>query len=217
MRKSRFEAPYVLLRLISKTLLGLFFPLTVQGLGHLNGQQSGFILAGNHAGYLDSLILFAACPRYFCFLMTEAVFSWPWVGGLVRYGNIIPLYKGREKRALVEAVQSLREGYPVCIFPEGGLTRTGELAPFNEGVAFLREKSGVPVLPFAIQGGFEAWPYGRRWPRFRKLTLVIGPPLPVRSGVSRADVTRQLEAEVRRLMMFSRSGQALQPSSVPLI
>lgn len=200
MRKSRFEIPLPALRLISSILLRLFFSFEIEGLHHLQSKSGGYILAGNHTGYLDSMMIYAACNRRFRFLMTEEVFSWGIIGKLVRYGNILPLYKGQERRTLVEALRLLKQGQPLCVFPEGRLTLTGDMSPFQEGVAFLQEKSGVPVIPFAIQGGFEAWPYGRPWPTFRKIRLMIGPTLEFEADLSRRQMTERLSQRIQMLL-----------------
>src|SRR5689334_13118243 len=120
-RKSRFEVPFPILRLISKVVMKVAFRLETRGDLQWQNQPGGVILAGNHTGYLDSLSVIAACARPFYFLMRHEVFDWKWVGPLVPYGNIIPLVIGRERRALVETVRYLQNGGSLCIFPEGKL------------------------------------------------------------------------------------------------
>lgn len=207
--KSVFEIPFGLLKLISWLMLKPFFGFEVRGLQHLQACRNGVILAGNHTGFLDSLTVLVGCARYFRFMMTEEVFSWGLIGKLVPFGNIIPLYKGREKRALVDAVQLLKQGGALCIFPEGKLTKDGCLNPFHEGVAYLQEKSGAAIVPFAIHGGFEAWPQARRLPVFRKVILEFGEPMTspaplvnaaaVTHSANRAKVVKALEYRVLAL------------------
>lgn len=201
MRKRQFQIPVLWLRLLSLTLLKVFYRFEIYGLEHLRNQKEGFILAGNHTGYLDSLLIYAALHRNFFFLMKEEVFSWKVVGRLVPYGNIIPLYQGQEKRMLVEALRLLKAGHPLCVFPEGRLTETGEINPFQEGVAFLQEKSQAPILPFSIQGGFEAWAYGKPWPTLKRgvLRLVIGPTIRYEPQQSRQNITEHLYQQVNAL------------------
>jgi 1-acyl-sn-glycerol-3-phosphate acyltransferase len=192
--KSSFELPFGFLRLLAWCILRPWFRFKIRGGEHLAGCSGPRILAGNHTGYLDSPALLAACPRYFQFLMTEEVFGWGLLGKLVRYGNIIPLYTGREKRGLVEALRVLEEGGTVCIFPEGKLTQDGHLNPFNEGVAFLQQKSGVPIVPFWIEGGFDAWPQTRAFPKFQqRVVLQFGQPLEAAPCQPRSEVVSSLQ------------------------
>lgn len=191
--KSSFELPFALLRLIAWCILKPWFRFEIHGGEHVANCPGPIILAGNHTGYLDAPALLASCPRYFRFLMTDEVFGWGLIGKLVRYGNITPLYTGREKRGLVEALRNLQQGGVLCIFPEGKLTQDGNLNPFNEGVAFLHKKSGAPIVPFWISGGFEAWPQTRIFPRFHRVVLHFGKPLESTLCQSRAEVVKTLE------------------------
>lgn len=202
--KSSFELPFGLLRLIAWCILKPWFRFEICGGEHLANCDGPIILAGNHTGYLDGPALLASCPRYFQFLMTEEVFGWGLIGKLVRHGNIIPLYAGREKRGLVEALRVLQQGGVLGIFPEGKLTQDGNLNPFNEGVAFLQEKSGAPIVPFWISGGFEAWPQTRRFPKFHPVVLQFGEPLEAGLCQSRAEVVKVLEER----LLAMRDGMA---------
>ncbi|MCE3234196.1 MAG: acyl-[ACP]--phospholipid O-acyltransferase [Vampirovibrio sp.] len=211
MKKSRFEIPYALLRGIAWTILKAGFAFEVRGINHLAACRQGLILAGNHTGLLDSLTIYAACQRYFRFMMTEEVFTWGLIGKLVPYGNIISLYQGRERKALMETIQLLRQGSMVCIFPEGKLTQDGHLNRFNEGVAFLQQKSGAPILPFAIHGGFEAWAHTSRLPHFRKVILEFGPPIEAGQYNTRTEIVQALEIRVRQMKTALDESQGMKP------
>ncbi|WP_341856855.1 lysophospholipid acyltransferase family protein [Brachybacterium sp. GPGPB12] len=60
--------------------------------------------------------------------------------------------------------EALRGGVPILVFPEGGRQQTGAMAEFKAGAAALALGVGVPVVPAAIIGGYEAMPKGRGWP-----------------------------------------------------
>lgn len=216
MRKSRIQVPTGVLSMISRLLLKCFFSLKIEGLEHLKNNQRSFILAGNHTGYLDSLLIYTAMRQDFSFLMTEEVFSWKLIGKLVRYGNILPLYQGKEKRVLLESLRLLRAGHPLCIFPEGKLTKTGVIQPFQEGLGFLQEKSGVEVIPFAIQGGFEAWGHDRLFPslKYRKLQLVIGAPIKHDPRLTRRELTERVFQQVSTLYQCSRQPANEAPQTI---
>lgn len=208
-RKSRLELPFGLLRTIAAMILIPFFRFKVHGQDYLAGCRGPVILAGNHTGYLDSLAVLVGCERYFQFLMTDEVFSWGLIGKVVRYGNIIPLYQGREKRGLIEALQVLRNGGSICIFPEGKLTQDGELNPFKAGAAFLQEKSGATIVPFWIEGGFEAWPQVNQWPTFRQVSLHFGVPIEAGLCRTRSEVVQIIEQRI--LAMKGHIPQLVEP------
>jgi 1-acyl-sn-glycerol-3-phosphate acyltransferase len=197
--KAPVELPFPFLKMLSWCIVKPFFSFEVRGLHHLQSINGPIILAGNHTGFLDAPMLLAATNRYFHFIMTEEVFDWGLLGHVVRFGNIIPLYKGKEKRTLVDIVRKLKTGSTVCIFPEGKLTQDGKLNPFNEGAAFLQEKSGVPIIPFTIYGGFEAWPQTKCWPIFRKIILQFGEPIEPKKNQDRKRITETLKEKIQTM------------------
>jgi len=199
--KSTFEIPYTLLHLLCKCILHLGFALKIHGREQLENIQGPIILAGNHAGLLDSLILMAAFPRHFRFLMDEKVFGWSVIGRLVRYGNILPINPQRAKASMTCAVRALRDGESICIFPEGKLSLNGQLGGFQEGVAFLQEKSEATILPFALTGSFEAWPYGQRFPRFYPVCLAFGEPIQFGAIEDRTETTSLLRNQVSEMLL----------------
>ncbi|HEY9686579.1 MAG TPA: lysophospholipid acyltransferase family protein [Coleofasciculaceae cyanobacterium] len=194
-----FEIPFPILKTISEGVLASLFQFEVRGRHHVEKLDGRLLLAGNHTGLLDSLAVIAAFRRNFRFIMTEEVFTWGLIGKIVRYGNIIPLYKGKAKRAMQEVIERLRRDEAICIFPEGKLTEDGSLAAFNEGVAYLHGKSDAPIVPFVIHGGFEAWPIGRRFPRPRKIILEFGEPVLPGHPLSRRELTRLLQERVEAM------------------
>ncbi len=171
---------FFLLRPTFQIILKTLFCLEVKGLEHLKAAGHGaMILAGNHTGFLDGPILIAALNRPFYFLVGESVLSWPVIGPLLRFVSIVPLSQIRPKKALTKARQYLQQGQVLCIFPEGRLTHAGELGEFLPGVCVLQSQSQAPIIPFAIHGGYEAWPWGKWLPRFRKLIIQFDKPIHV--------------------------------------
>ena len=198
--KSTFEIPNILLHFFSQCLMKVGFAFEVHGIEHLKQIQGPVILAGNHTGLLDSFIVLAAYNKPFRFLMDKKVLGWGIIGKLVRYGNILPLKPKQPKDSLRIAIQSLQHGTSICIFPEGKLSVDGQLGQFQEGVAFLQEKSGVTILPFAISGGSEAWPYGQRLPRLRPVQLRFGEPIPCDTTRERSEVTILLKSSISKML-----------------
>ncbi|MEB3286803.1 MAG: lysophospholipid acyltransferase family protein [Vampirovibrionales bacterium] len=204
--KPRCKIPFAVLRILSWTVLKVGFCFKIKGQQHLKETdgKGPLILAGNHTGLLDSLIVLAAFPRQFYFLMHETVFTWAFVGKLVGWGNIVPLNPEQPKASLAKTLALLKAGTPICIFPEGKLSRDGEMNPFSDGVAFLQQKSNAAILPFCIIGGFRAWREGTRWPKFTPVTLVFG--APIYPGVlpnhhKRAEITGLLKARIQALQV----------------
>lgn len=119
------------------------------------------ILACNHASMLDILVLLGMLPHSFGFLSKVEVFRIPLLGAAAELFGCIPIKRGDRTsagEALEHAEAALREGRTVLIFPEGTRTRDGNLAHFKRGTMLLAQRTGVPVLPLAIEGSYELLP-----------------------------------------------------------
>jgi 1-acyl-sn-glycerol-3-phosphate acyltransferase len=119
--------------------------------------EGAALLVCNHVSYVDALVIGAASPRPIRFVMDHRIFKLPLVGWLFRCCKTIPIAPAHEdpwlmEKAFIDIAQALHEGELVCIFPEGKLTRTGEVNEFKNGVMKILERSKVPVLPMALRG-----------------------------------------------------------------
>ncbi|MYM41799.1 MFS transporter [Duganella qianjiadongensis] len=115
------------------------------------------VLVCNHVSYVDAIVIMAASPRPIRFVMDHQIFRTPLLGWVFRTARAIPIASAKEdpwlmEKAFVDIAQALHEGDLVCIFPEGQLTRTGEINPFRTGVSKIVERSKVPVIPMALRG-----------------------------------------------------------------
>ncbi len=201
MDTKKVSIPLPLLRIFSQCVLKIGFAFTAESREHLQNIAGPVILAGNHTGCLDSLVLFASVRRDFLFLMDASVFDWKVMGRWVKYGNILTLNTGKPLTSLKQSIAILKAGQSLCIFPEGGLTMNGELGEFQEGAAFIQEKSNAPIIPFAISGGFEAWPCGQTLPTFHKINIRFGEPIMPNPERNRTTTTQQLKQAVVSLQV----------------
>jgi 1-acyl-sn-glycerol-3-phosphate acyltransferase len=115
------------------------------------------VLVCNHVSYVDAIVIGAASPRPIRFVMDHRIFKLPLLGWIFRTARAIPIAPYKEdpwlmEKAYVDIAQALHEGDLVCIFPEGRLTRTGDINEFKGGIAKIIERSKVPVIPMALRG-----------------------------------------------------------------
>jgi 1-acyl-sn-glycerol-3-phosphate acyltransferase len=120
-------------------------------------EEGAAVLVCNHVSYVDAIVILAASPRPIRFVMDHRIFKTPLLGFIFRTGKAIPIAPAQEnpwlmEKAFVDVAQALHEGELVCIFPEGKLTRTGELNEFRGGIAKIVARSKVPVIPMALRG-----------------------------------------------------------------
>jgi 1-acyl-sn-glycerol-3-phosphate acyltransferase len=120
-------------------------------------EEGAAVLVCNHVSYVDAIVIGAASPRPIRFVMDHRIFKLPLLGWIFRTARAIPIAPAKEdpwlmEKAYIDIAQALHEGELVCIFPEGQLTRTGEINDFKGGIAKIIERSKVPVIPMALRG-----------------------------------------------------------------
>ena len=149
--------PEFLMRFLSWVLVRTLYRLRARGIETNVPDEGAAVIVCNHVSYMDALILAASIPRPVRFVMYYRIFNIPVMRFIFRTAKAIPIAGARENPELMqrafEAIdQALAEGEIVCIFPEGKLTRDGEIAPFKSGVERILEKRPVPVVPMALRG-----------------------------------------------------------------
>jgi len=189
--------PEYLLRFVAWVLSRLVYRFKVQGDENLPVQGAA-VLACNHVSFVDAVLLMAASPRPIYFVMDHRIFRVPVLGWLFRLAKAIPVAPYKEdpqtyEAAFERAAQVLREGDLLAIFPEGGITRDGQLQPFKGGIVKILDRAradglDVPVIPMALtnlwgsyfsrieQGGAMVRPFRRGL--FNRVGLNVGAPVP---------------------------------------
>ncbi|MFO0722975.1 MAG: MFS transporter [Myxococcota bacterium] len=146
------------------------------------------VLVANHVTFVDWMFMAAACPRPARFVMYHAYFKMPVIGRLFRDAKVIPIAPAHEDQDTMEAAfdriaAELAEGEVVVIFPEGKITKTGEMNPFRTGIERIIARTPVPVIPVALVGlwgSFFSKNQGRLPGRGlrSKVELRVGTPIP---------------------------------------
>ncbi|MHB8900726.1 MAG: AMP-binding protein, partial [Thermoguttaceae bacterium] len=175
-----------MIRVIVRIFISIFYRVRVQGLENIP-QQGGALLAANHITWLDGVLLILFCPRPVRFIAWADNVEKGILGRLARDYRTIPIQPGR--RSIVESLrigqQALRDGDLVCIFPEGGLSRTGQIQGFRRGFVTLLRGTGAPVIPVHLGGlwgsifSFERGKFFWKWPRRvpYPVSIVFGRPM----------------------------------------
>ena len=200
--------PEFLMRFLSWVLVRGLYKLRLHGIEKNVPDEGPALLVCNHVSYMDALILSASVPRPVRFVMYYKIFNIPVMSWIFRTAKAIPIAGAREnpelmQRAFDEIDAALADGQIVGIFPEGALTRDGEIAAFKSGLEKVLEKRPVPVVPMALKGMWTSmWSHrdGRmrrmRVPRrFRAHVEVVAGEIIDGNGAT----AEQLEARVREL------------------
>ncbi len=146
--------------------------------------QGAVILAPNHTSFADPLFLQAAVPRHLRFMMTEAIYRVPGMKWFFKLWDAIPVPDGDAVKvaAMKEALRAVRAGQPLVIFPEGAIAQDGYLKAGNPGVVSLMVRTKVPVIPVAIIGAYQVFPYRANFPRAGRVVVRFGAPITAPEG-----------------------------------
>jgi 1-acyl-sn-glycerol-3-phosphate acyltransferase len=142
----------------------------------------GYIIAGNHASYLDPVLLWCVSPQPVHFIAKQELFRAPFVGWLISRIWAFPIKRATaDREAIGRATALLKHGEQVGIFPEGTRQHPGEaaeeLGEAHSGVAFIAMRADAPVVPVGISGTERALPRGSWLPRFPRVTIHYGAPV----------------------------------------
>ncbi|MDP1854329.1 MAG: lysophospholipid acyltransferase family protein [Candidatus Omnitrophota bacterium] len=162
---------YWLFRGTLNIIFRLFFRLKVEGLASLP-EKTNFIVAANHASFLDALVVCAAVPKRIYWIALRNIYHMPWLSWFMAFGGTLPTGNSSQK-----AVNLLMENRNIGLFPEGTRSHDGVLREFRRGAALFALRTGRPIVPCAIFGTYAALPKGVIFPRFRAITIKIGKPI----------------------------------------
>ncbi len=150
--------PTIPLRLMILTLFRMFYRTRVRGVENVP-HHGGALLAANHQSYLDGILLTAVVDRPIRFIMSQQVYKLWFVYPFAKLTRSIPIENTQSPRDLIHALRAaseeIKDGGLVCIFPEGQLTRIGQMLPFRRGLERIMKDLHAPVIPIAIDGAWD--------------------------------------------------------------
>lgn len=159
---------YAVAKTIFRALFRFLFRVRVTGAENLPS-EGPVVLCSNHISWWDPPNVGCAVTRKVHFMAKEELFQIPILGFLITRMGAFPVRRGTADRtAIRRALEVLRQGGVLGLFPEGTRSRTGRLRPAEPGAALIAIRSGAPVLPVAIEGPYRP---------FRPVAVRIGPPL----------------------------------------
>ncbi|WP_434514039.1 MFS transporter [Dechloromonas sp. ARDL1] len=148
--------PEFLLRFVAWLMVKAVYRLRTSGLENIPHEGAALLVA-NHVSFADAVVIMGASPRPIRFVMDYRIFKTPLLGFVFRHCGAIPIAPTKEdpvmmETAFAEVGRALANGDLVGIFPEGGITRDGEIQPFRPGVTRILQANPVPVVPMALSG-----------------------------------------------------------------
>lgn len=181
--------PDFFVRFVALMITRLAYRIRVIGAEHVP-VEGGALLICNHASWVDALLLLATQQRRIRFIMERQIYNTPILRPLFRLMGMIPISMGDSPKKIIVSLREARavldEGYMVCIFAEGAITRSGMMHGFKSGFEHIVKDSPHPVVPVYLGGAWGSifsYYFGRplsHWPSMLRypVTVLFGKPLP---------------------------------------
>jgi 1-acyl-sn-glycerol-3-phosphate acyltransferase len=167
-------------------------------------RSGGVVLAFNHISYVDFIFGgFAAQPskRLVRFMAKKEIFDNRWAGPVMRSLHHIEVDRSDGMPSYERALELLREGEAVGLFPEATISYTYEIKELKSGTVRLAADAGVPVVPVILWGTQRMFPKGRKpdFSRGQTLAITVGEPMRV-EGADPVAATAELKARMSALL-----------------
>jgi acyl-[acyl-carrier-protein]-phospholipid O-acyltransferase/long-chain-fatty-acid--[acyl-carrier-protein] ligase len=204
--------PIALVRLLNWTVAHSIYRIRICGDENVP-EKGGALLVANHVSFIDAVITLAALKRPVRFIMHEDIYKLPLLNFVCRVIKAIPINPLSGPKSIVQALttarEAIRSGELVCIFPEGHLSRTGNMLPFQKGFEHIMKDLDAPIIPFYLDniwGSIFSYSDGKYFWKFPKqapypITVVFGKSLPADSRSDKVRVAVQelgAEANIAR-------------------
>lgn len=184
---------------------------TIVGAEHVPA-RGGAVMVINHTGYLDFTYAGLAARRsgrLVRFMAKESVFAHPLSGPLMRAMRHIPVDRAAGSDSYRAAVEALRAGEIVGVFPEATISRSFELKGFKSGAARMALAAGVPIVPVVIWGSQRVWTKGhpKRLGRTKvPMHIQVGVPIEVGPDEDAVETTARYKAVMQQMLTLARAG-----------
>jgi len=192
-------AYYSAIRFLANVVLGTISGWSITGLDRI-ARTGGLIVASNHISFWDPPFIGCILPRESHFLAKEELFSTPLLGPAIRGLNAIPIRRGAaDLSGLGRAIDVLKHGGALLMFPEGSRMRDGALHPARPGVGMMAVNADVPIVPCYISGTNRP---AKWWHRGVRVRLSFGAARPWRELAGDAEL-------VPGRALYQRVGEAV--------
>lgn len=125
--------------------------------------EGPFVLLCNHQSYLDPVFCGISLKRRLYYLARDSLYKNTFFSWLLLSVRTIPIRRGSaDLSAIRKAIEKLKAGQPVCLFPEATRTSDGKISALKPGVSLVSRRSKSPVIPTVVDGAFECWPRDKK-------------------------------------------------------
>ena len=197
---------YQLIRFLVVSICRTYCRMTVSGQENIP-RTGPFVLAPVHRSYIDTPIASGCTRRRMRFMGKDSMWKRQPLNWMLSALGAFPVTRGSaDREAITRAIQVLKSGEPLVLFPEGERKSGPVVQPLMDGAAYVACKAGVSIIPVGIGGSERVMGKGAKFIYPRKLVVIIGKPIPVPASVDGRmprsavkEVTTQLHEQLQML------------------
>ena len=197
---------YQLIRFLVVSICRTYCRMTVSGQENIP-RTGPFVLAPVHRSYIDTPIASGCTRRRMRFMGKDSMWKRQPLNWMLSALGAFPVTRGSaDREAIMRAIQVLKSGEPLVLFPEGERKSGPVVQPLMDGAAYVACKAGVSIIPVGIGGSERVMGKGAKFIYPRKLVVLIGKPIPVPTSVDGRmprsavkEVTTQLHEQLQML------------------
>ena len=197
---------YQLIRFLVVSICRTYCRMTVSGQENIP-RTGPFVLAPVHRSYIDTPIASGCTRRRMRFMGKDSMWKRQPLNWMLSALGAFPVTRGSaDREAIMRAIQVLKSGEPLVLFPEGERKSGPIVQPLMDGAAYVACKAGVSIIPVGIGGSERVMGKGAKFIYPKKLVVIIGKPIPVPASVDGRmprsavkEVTTQLHEQLQML------------------
>ncbi|MDI6783269.1 MAG: lysophospholipid acyltransferase family protein [bacterium] len=191
---------YQISRLIGLIICKLYFRISAKGLSNIP-KTGPVLLVSNHASYIDPFLDGVLIPRPIHFMARSDLWNIKFLAWWIPKVHGIPIRRtGFDRQAVQTALDYLKNGEIVLIYPEGTRSVDGKLKPGMPGVGMMAHQAKVLVIPIYISGSFAAFSRKARFPKPKKITVYYGPLLDLQTEFNLPEEKETYQAITLKIM-----------------
>lgn len=164
-----YRLPHSLIRFLLSFMVSQRYRVMVQGMSNIPS-NGGVLMLGNHISWIDWAIIQIASPRPVRFVMLKSIYNRWYLTWFFKLFKTIPISQGPSSKDALQAItQLLNDGEVTCLFPEGSISRNGQLGEFRRGYekAIEQANASTVILPFYLRGLWGS-PFSRSSDRLKQ-------------------------------------------------